>query len=466
MVEERPSAVGRARMAGALGARGLTPGDRVVLLCDSSSAFLDLTLAALLRGIVPVPLNVHLHDDALTELIADADPALVVADAPHADRVTASAATVPLAELAAEAPTGEPLGRWPLSRPMHYTSGTTGRSKGVWSGVLGPEAGRALCEDERAVWGFSPDDVHLVVSLLFHSGPHRFALNSLVYGARVVVLDGFDAGEVLGVIAREGVTSTFMVPTHLQRLLTHPDFDRTDLSSLRWIAHAGAPCPEQVKRRLLTRLPDVPWEFYGSTESQLTVIGPRDWLAHPRSVGRARAGRTLRILDEEGAVRPPGDVGRVWCTAPPFARFSYWRDEAKTRAAWRDDEALGPMFTVGDLGSLDGDGYLTLAGRSGDLVISGGVNVYPAEVERVLLQLPGVAEGAVFGVPDAQWGERVCAVVVPEPGAALKPSALRTALRERLAGHQTPKQITVVDALPRTATGKVVRAGLPAIVTG
>jgi long-chain acyl-CoA synthetase len=376
-----PSAVpgprGRARAAAALLRRGVGPGDRVVLIAESSAGFLDLTLGALQHGIVPVPLNVHLPDAALAELAADADPALVVADDGHAHRAPEGRPLARLADLLAGPAEADPPSPWPQGRPMHYTSGTTGRSKGVWSGVLGPDLGRQLCEDERAVWGFTADDVHLVVSPLFHSGPHRFALNSLVYGARVVVLPRFDAGEVLAAIERERVTTTFMVPTHLQRLLDHPRAAAADLSSLRWIAHAGASCPEPLKRRLLARLPGIPWEFYGSTESQLTVISPDDWVAHPRSVGRARTGRTLRVLDDDGRALPPGEVGTVWCTAPPFARFSYWRDEEKTARAWREDPDLGPMFTVWDLGALDADGYLTLAGRRGDLVISGGVNVYP-----------------------------------------------------------------------------------------
>jgi long-chain acyl-CoA synthetase len=462
-----PSVEGRRRAAGGLFARGLRPGDRVALLADSSGAFLDVTMGALQRGIVPVPLNVHLSDASLMELLADADPALVVTDEAHAGRCATPHPRVLIDDLVtAEVPRAAPaLAAWPQARPMHYTSGTTGRSKGVWSGVLGPDGGKAVCEDERAVWGFTADDVHLVAAPLLHSGPHRFALNSLAYGARVVVLESFDAGRVLATIAAERVTTTFLVPTHLRRLLDHPAAASTDLSSLRWIAHAGAPCPVPLKERLLERLPGVPWEFYGSTEGQFTAISPEEWVGHPGSVGRARAGRVLVVRDAAQRPLPPGEVGTVWCSAPAFARFSYWRDEAKTAAAWHADPQHGPMFTVGDLGSIDEDGYLTLAGRSGDLIISGGVNVYPAEVERALLGLPGVAEGIVFGVPHPEWGEQVCAAVVAAPGTHLDPEELRTALRARLAGFQTPKRIVVVDDLPRTASGKVLRTGLDGMLS-
>jgi long-chain acyl-CoA synthetase len=465
-MRSEPCAERRRRAAAGLLARGLRSGDRVALLADSSGAFLDVTMAALQTGIVPVPLNTHLGDESLAELLADADPALVVTDGRHAARGGTGHPRLALEELVtSEVPGDAPeLSRWPLARPMHYTSGTTGRSKGVWSGVLGPDGGRALCEDERAVWGFTSDDVHLVASPLLHSGPHRFAINHLAYGARVIVLGSFDAGEVLATIAAERVTTTFLVPTHLRRILDHPAAESTDLSSLRWIAHAGAPCPVPLKRRLLDRLPGVPWEFYGSTEGQFTVISPEEWAARPGSVGRARTGRVLAVCDAERRPLPAGTVGTVWCSAPPFARFSYWRDDVKTAAAWRDDPEHGPMFTVGDLGSLDADGYLSLAGRSGDLVISGGVNVYPAEVERVLLSLPGVAEGIVFGAPHPDWGEQVCAAVVAAPGVTLDVEDLHAALRARLAGFQTPKRIVVVDDLPRTASGKVLRSGLPEIL--
>jgi long-chain acyl-CoA synthetase len=465
-MRSEPSADGRRRAAGGLFAHGLRTGDRVAVLAGSCGAFLDVTMGALQTGIVPVPLNVHLGEESLTELLNDAEPALVVTDGEHAGRCPTSHPRVTIDDLLADGgPRGAPApGRWPQARPMHYTSGTTGRSKGVWSGVLGPEGGRAVCEDERAVWGFTSDDVHLVAAPLLHSGPHRFALNSLAYGARVIVLESFDAGLVLDTIARERVTTTFLVPTHLRRILDHPEAATADLSSLRWIAHAGAPCPVPLKRRLLARVPGVPWEFYGSTEGQFTAISPQEWVAHIGSVGRARAGRVLAVCDAAQRSLPPGEVGTVWCSAPPFARFEYWRDAAKTRAAWRTDPEHGPMFTVGDLGALDEEGYLTLAGRSGDLIISGGVNVYPAEVERALLALPGVAEGIVFGAPHPEWGEQVCAAVVAAPGARPDPEELRAALRTRLAGFQTPKRIVVVDDLPRTASGKVLRTGLADVI--
>ena len=231
--------------------------------------------------------------------------------------------------------------------------------------------------------------------------------------------------------------------------------DRADddglFDALRLLVHAGSPCPPALKRQALERVgPGVLWEFYGSTEGQFTVCPPSEWSARPGTVGRARPGRTLTV---------DGD-GTIWCRPPAFGRFAYWRDEAKTAAAWRDGS-----FTVGDLGRLDDDGYLFIDGRRDDLIITGGVNVYPAEVEAVLGGAPGVAEVVVFGVVDERWGHRVCAAVVPSPspgpGAGSGSQELVDQLAEyastRLAGYKRPKTWAVVDELPRTATGKVRR---------
>ena len=251
---------------------------------------------------------------------------------------------------------------------------------------------------------------------------------------------------MVGLLAEEPVTGTFLVPTHLRRIFALGD--SPPARAARRILHAGEPCPESLKRRALEWLPDSLWEFYGSTEGQFTAISPDEWLDHPDSVGRARRERRLEVAD------PGADgVGTVYVTAPEFARWEYWSDRERTAAAWRGD-----AFTVGDLGRLDDDGYLYLSARREDLVISGGVNVYPAQVELVLLEHPAVREAAVFGVPDAVWGQRVCAAVVAEASR----DDLLAWLHGRVDGAHRPKDVIVVDALPRTATGKVDRERLRA----
>lgn len=433
---------------------GATTGDRVVVVADNSDALLALTWGALRAGIVPVLLNTALRTAQLAELADDADARLTITDEANAGRLPGALVLDPTGIV--DANPVDDLAPFPLARSMHFTSGTSGHPKGVWTGVFSSADAEAWADDETAANPTGPDDVHLVCSHLFHSGPHRYALNTLNRGGRVIVQPGFEAGATLAAIQRHRVTTAFMVPTHLARLLDHPDFGRTDLRSLRWIHHAGAACPEPLKRRALEAFPDgILHEFYGSTEGQFTSIGPDEWLTRPGSVGRARAGRSLLITDDAGSPLPTGEVGKIWVSAPPFARFTYWRRPEATAAAWSGDH-----FTVGDLGSLDDDGYLTIAGRRTDLIISGGVNVYPAEVEHVLASHPAVLDGVVFGRPHPEWGQQVTAAVVPRPGSHPDPEEIIAFLRGRLAGFQTPKSVVIVDDLPRTASGKVVRSAL------
>jgi acyl-CoA synthetase (AMP-forming)/AMP-acid ligase II len=415
------------RAAAALAAAGLRTGDRVLVTAAASPALLAVVLGALRTGVVPVVLDPDLPATERAALAGDAQAALDVGADP--ERLLGGDGEVDLADV-------------PLARPMHYTSGTTGRRKGVWTGVLAEDDARALAGEEIELWGFGPGDRHLVLSPLHHSAPLRFAVHTLLAGGDVVLPGPFDAGRAAAAVARHRPTTVFCVPTHLQRLLGQ----QVDWSSFRLIAHAGAPCPEPLKRAVLEAAPEGSVvEFYGSTESQFTVCPPADWLAHPGTVGRARPGRVMST-DERG---------QLWCAVPRWARFEYWRAPEKTAAAWRGDRV-----TVGDLGRVDEDGLVWLDGRREDLVISGGVNVYPAEVEAVLDAHPGVVESAVFGVPDEQWGQRVVAAYV---GAAA-PGELREWARERLAAAKRPKQLHRVDELPRTSSGKVRRLDLPGVL--
>jgi len=430
--------VAQSRAAGGLSAAGCVEGDRVAFCLPSSAALLCAVLGALRVGIVPVLLNATLTADERDVLVDDAEPVLVVTDADD------------LARLGRGSPVA--LASHPRARPMHYTSGTTGRAKGVWSGLWDAPTAAAALADEADLWGFGPDDVHLVCSPMYHSVSVRFAGGTLLAGGTCVVLDHFDASRAAS--ALEGAygpvpTTTFTAPSALARLLALPDTSPDRFGALRLLVHAGSACPPALRRAALEVVgPDVLWEFYGSTEGQFTACPATEWLERPGTVGRARRGRELSV-DADGT---------VWCRPPPFAHFSYWRDEAKTAAAWRDG-----AFTVGDLGRLDHDGYLFLDGRRDDLVITGGVNVYPAEVEASLADVPGVVDVAVFGVVDDQWGQRVCAAVVPAPGT--DPDDVVRALVDHaaahLAGYKRPKQYEVVDALPRTTTGKVQRLRLP-----
>jgi long-chain acyl-CoA synthetase len=415
----------------------LRPGDRVALLVPGSRTYVDAVLSLLADGVFPIPLDPRLTTYERERILANLDPVAVVTE-------PAGLASL----VGADVPRGLPLGR-----PMHVTSGTTGTPKGVFSGLLSPDDAASLVREERDLWGFAATDVNLVLSPLYHSAPLRFAMGTLLAGGRITGFDddgdqpAFDPVGITATIERERPTTMFCVPAHLQRLFAHWDEHGTpDLSSFRLVAHAGAACPEPLKRRLIDTFPaGTTWEFYGSTEGQFTACRSEEWLERPGTVGRARPGRSITVDDDR----------QIWCTVPSYARFTYFNDPEKTARAWRETPA-GPAFSVGDLGRLDADGYLWLDGRREDLIITGGVNVYPAEVESVLSAHPGVSDVAVYAVPDARWGQRVVASVV---GSAT-PAELDAWARERLAPPKRPKEYRAIAALPRTLTGKVRRREL------
>jgi long-chain acyl-CoA synthetase len=444
------------RAAASLLARGCTEGDRVAFALGSSADLICAVLGAARVGLIPVLLNATLTPVERDALADDAQPAVRVFDVRSLAALTADDDTA-----------GVDLAPYPLTRPMHYTSGTTGRPKGVTTGLWDDATARAVYEDEAAVWHLDPSDLHLVCSPMYHTVSVRFSSNTLLAGGSLAILSRFDAGTALDTLRRLRPTTAFLVPTHLQRILQDPGLGADEtFDSLRLLAHAGAPCPESVKRATMARArPGVVWEFYGSTEAQYTVCSPDDWLEHPGTVGRARPGRRLSVgpVDDDLVDEVPIDLvdegeGAIWCDQPDFARFTYWRDPVATAHAWR-----GSACTVGDLGRLDADGFLYLTGRRHDLIISGGVNVYPAEVENALAGVPGVAEVAVFGLPDEQWGQKVCAAYVPEagPAGASAEAALRAVASARLAPYKRPKAYFATKDLPHTATGKLVRRAVP-----
>jgi acyl-CoA synthetase (AMP-forming)/AMP-acid ligase II len=444
-------------LAGALHAAGVRRGDRIAVFSANRLEALEVTIGTLRAGIIPVPINSLLTPPEVAYVLEDSGARVL-----FTDRVVE-----PTSSLAAVITFGDAYERYiheakpasiadvTLSRPMHYTSGTTGAPKGVWVEPFDEGRALVLSESFRSLWDITADDVHLVCSPLAHSAPHRFALRTLEAGGRVVLQTKFDEAETLAAIELFGVTTTFMVPTHLERIfrLGRTALARHDVSSVRLLAHAGAPIRRATKEDALGFFPEGSvWEFYGSTEGQATRISTEEWRAKPGSVGRALPGGEVVIANDAGDELPAGEVGWVWVIDPSGERFEYWGDAAKTRSAWSDD-----AFCVGDLGSLDADGYLFLAGRGDDTIITGGVNVYPMEVENVLTTHPSVAEALVYGTPHDEWGQEVRALVVPPFNQPLDAEMLRTWARERLAGFKCPRLIEIVDELPRTPTGKIRR---------
>ncbi|MDQ3953037.1 MAG: AMP-binding protein [Actinomycetota bacterium] len=443
------------RLAGSMHVGGLRARDRIAVWSANRTESLEVTTGALRAGIVPVPVNALLTPSEAAYLIEDSGARWLFADRP-VEPLPALERVVSFGDAYErclhEASPAE-IADYALGRPMHYTSGTTGSPKGVWVEPAGEAAAAETSQDFAEQWGLASGDVHLLCSPLAHSAPHRYALRTLEAGGSVVLQTRFDAAETLAAIELFGVTSTFMVPTHLERIfsLEPKVLKRHYSTSLRMLIHAGAPIREATKRRSIEFFPQGSvWEFYGSTEGGATRISPEEWLRKPGSVGTPRPGAAILIRDESGRAVAPGEVGTVWVRDPHAERFSYWGDDAKTRAAWDGD-----AFTVGDVGRLDEDGYLFLEGRVHDTIISGGVNVYPHEVEAVLAEHPAVAECAVYGREHEEWGQEVCALVVPS--GEIDVAELRTWARERLAGFKVPRHVDVVAELPRTPTGKVLR---------
>jgi long-chain acyl-CoA synthetase len=343
---------------------------------------------------------------------------------------------------------------------MLYTSGTTGRPKGVDRPPVKPAAAVNFggYDDEHG------GDVHLCTGPLYHAAPLAFSLATpLAAGATVVVMERWDALHALELIERHRVTHTHMVPTMFHRLLALPDDVRAsvDVSSVRFIVHGAAPCPVPVKQGIIDWFGPVVWEYYAATEGTGSFVDSATWLAHPGTVGRPTPPGQVIVGDDRGEPLPTGEVGLLYLrAAPDGARFNYFKDEAKTASTYRGD-----YFTLGDVGYLDDDGYLYLTDRTANLIISGGVNIYPAEVDAVLLEHPAVADAAVIGAPDEEWGEIVVAVVELRDGVEATDELtadLARHCRERLAGFKCPRRFDVVDALPRADNGKIYKHRLRA----
>ena len=347
---------------------------------------------------------------------------------------------------------------------MHYTSGTTGKPKGVKRALSGmdPDTSAELFTFLLGIFGITHagDNVHLCTSPNYHTAVTTFAGNSLHSKHTVVFMDRWDAEEALRLIDRYGATHTHMVPTQFIRMFQLPEETRAkyDVSSMKWAIHAAAPCPVETKRQMLEWWGPVIWEYYAATEGGGTIAPPDEWVKYPGTVGRAWPTSELKITDDDGNVMDTGTPGTVWMRMGA-ATFEYKGDKEKTS---KSHDAEG-YFTVGDIGFLNEDGYLFLCDRKSDMIIAGGVNIYPAEIEGVIHEHPDVADVAVFGVPDDDMGEQIKAVVEPMPGVA-PDEALRASILEHIQGklgkYKWPRSIDFVEQLPREPTGKLLKRTL------
>ena len=481
--EERVSAgelLARAnRLVHGLRALGLGTGDVVATVLPNSAAMLELYLAALQAGMYLVPINHHLTASEVAYILEDSGAKAFVGAERFGDVCGAAAAEARVperarfatgriagfrdyAELGAGRPDTPPSDR-AAGQVMNYTSGTTGRPKGVRRPLvaLDPDEFASLFAMLLFLFGIQPkdDNVHLVGSPLYHTAVLMFAGCSLHLGHTVVVMDKWLPEDCLRLIETYRVTTSHMVPTQFHRLLALPEAVRTryDLSSMRAMIHAAAPCPIDIKRRMLEWWGPVIWEYYAASEGGGTVVSPAEWLTKPGTVGKAWPSSEIKILDEQGRELPAGEIGTVYM-ALGNQEFEYHGDKKKTDANRR-----GRFFTVGDVGYLDAEGFLFLRDRKIDMIISGGANIYPAEIEAVLLTHPKVGDAAVFGIPDEDWGEQVKAVIEPAPGveagAALADEII-VFCRDKLAKYKCPKSIDFVETLPRDPNGKLYKRKL------
>jgi long-chain acyl-CoA synthetase len=454
-----------ARVHGALAGLGLGADDRVAAMLPNGVEFFEVGLGAAGLGCSVVPVNWHLKQDELTWVVSDSEARLLVAHVDFADIARACIDELRECRLLLVGDDGpDAYGRavdaavpaavtWSVPNYFYFTSGTTGRPRAVERET--PTSSSGMLDALAAMWGFGRDDVYLGCSPLYHA-TNGYAYTTMFQGGTVVVLPRWDGRQWLRAVEEHGVTACFMVPAYFIRLLEIPaeEWSSFDLSSLRLILHAAAPCPIAVKRRILDRLADVDiWEFYGATEGGATRISGADWRTHPGSVGTPWPGVEICVLDDGGKEVEPGQDGRVFIRPPGGQRFKYHNDPEKTDGAW-----LGEAFTVGDIGHLDADGFLYITDRASDMVLRGGVNIYPAEIEAVLQRHPDVIDCAVFGVPDERLGEELQALV--EVRRPTDVDELRAFCREHLADFKVPRYVEVVDALPRDPVGKIQKRRL------
>ena len=480
-VNEAEFLAGVNQLSHGLRALGLQPGDSIAAMLPNSREAVELFLAMQQIGLYLTPINFHLVGPEIAYILQDCEARVFVVHARYADVCRAAMAETGFPadrifsvetmagvssydDLKAGQPTMLPADRR-LGAVMNYTSGTTGRPKGVRR----PLPSTPIDETNlgAALGGYNvspdePDNVHLLACPWYHTAPMVMAAPSLHLGHTMVIMDRFQPLQALELIERYRVTITHLVPTQFVRLLALSDDERQryDLSSLRHVIHGAAPCAPEVKRRMIEWFGPVIDEYYASTEGVGgTIIFSDEWLRKPGSVGKARNDNTIVIMDDDGNILPTGQIGTVYSMSANRIPFEYFKDPEKTEKSRRGD-----YRTVGDVGYLDEDGYLYLSDRKADMIISGGVNIYPAEIESVLITHPRVADVAVFGIPNNEWGEEVKAVVELHADKRAADDVVRAELLEflqgRVARYKLPKSIDFMDELPRDPNGKLYKRRL------
>jgi long-chain acyl-CoA synthetase len=480
-----------ARAASGLESVGVRRGDTVALYLRNDLPFFEASFAVGLIGAYPTPVNWHYTEDEARYLFENSGARAIVI---HADLLGPVRSAIPqgVPVLVVETPPeiaatyGVPeerrtiadgmidWNRWLEDFPLHqgdasqapgtiiYTSGTTGRPKGVRRQPPTPEQvalGGRILGRTFGFLGYDPETiVTAVVGPMYHSAPNAYGLVAARLGAKVFLQARFDAEDLLRLIETERITHLHMVPIMFNRLIKLPDEvkARYDLSSLKVVVHAAAPCPAPTKRAMIEWWGPVITEYYGATETGAVVhCTSEEWLAHPGTVGKAHPEADVRVIDAAGNTLPAREIGEVVARVKAMADFTYHGDDQKRR----DAEKAG-LIAPGDIGYFDEDGFLYLCDRAKDMIISGGVNIYPAEIEAELHKMPGVADCGVFGIPDEEYGEAICAVVQPSPGVILTEIEVKAFLRGQMAGYKVPKRVDFHAELPREDSGKIFKRKL------
>jgi long-chain acyl-CoA synthetase len=470
-----------ARTAAGLVQAGVEHGDRVALVLRNEPTFLSLSAACGLIGAVPVPVNWHWHGLELRHVITHSASRVVFAhsdfianveeilpeglplvEVPVPGELTAYYGPAPVTGrrplygdwIGAHEPYAEPLDAAPMS--LIYTSGTTGLPKGVIRDAMTPEQSRGVAAATLQAMGLRPGMHTLLTAPMYHSAPNAQGLFALALGIELTMMPRFEPEAFLRLVQEQAITHAQTVPTMFVRLLELPPEvrERYDLSSLECVVHAAAPCPAHVKRRIIDWFGPVIREYYGATEIGVVIVCDSDeWLAHEGTVGHAFGGSDIHVHDAEGRLLGTGETGEIFIRPPGYwPGFTYLGQDDKRREIERDG-----YISIGDVGHVDAEGYLYLSDRARDMVISGGVNIYPAEIEACLLELGGVRDVAVFGIPDDSFGESLAAHVDVEPSAGLTETAVREHVRSRLAGYKVPQVVVFDTDLPREESGKIFK---------
>jgi long-chain acyl-CoA synthetase len=475
------------RAATALHGAGLGIGEVVAVMLRNEPVMLELMLAARWIGARWCPINWHFKAAEVRHILVDSEAKMLVV---HADLLEQIAGAIPdgvrvfivepqaLTRRAYALPDRSPepasgVEDWrsfrdaahgpeaPQQVPgsaMVYTSGTTGLPKGIRRQPATPEQLALFAERSRTVLGLAPGMRALLAAPLYHSAPAAYAVQAALIDAHIVIEPRFDALRTLQLVESERISHLYLVPTMFVRLLRLTDDERRrfDLSSVTFVASTGSPCAADVKRQMIDWWGPVFHETYAASElGWISHIDSHESLQRPGSAGRAMAGVQLKVLSTEGDEMPTGAVGLLHARDPAVPDFTYANNDGARRQLEREG-----LWTLGDMGYLDADGYLYVVDRKSDMVISGGANIYPAEIEAVLITMPGIADCAVFGIPDAEFGEALAAAVQPVAGAAVDAAGVRAFLRERIADFKVPRAVTFHDELPREDTGKIFKRRL------